>query len=119
MLDPVPGRTATELARDAGRALPDLAAELLRAAEAFNDVTYGERPGTEPAYRMIADLDDHLRHHTAARPQAVAAPADRAGLGAKCDDANKIRPSARPLCSGGAAHGGCCSRSSSSSRWRR
>ena len=61
VLDPVPGRTATELARDAGRAVPDLAAELIRAANAFNDVTYGERPGTEPAYRMIADLDDHLR----------------------------------------------------------
>jgi Domain of unknown function (DUF4129) len=61
VLDPVPGRTATELARDAGRAIPNLAAELTRAAEAFNDVTYGERPGTESAYRMIADLDDHLR----------------------------------------------------------
>ncbi len=32
VLNPVPGRTATELARDAGQALPDLAAELSRAA---------------------------------------------------------------------------------------
>jgi hypothetical protein len=61
VLEPVPGRTATELARDAGRAIPNLAAELTRAAESFNDVTYGERPGTESAYRMLADLDDHLR----------------------------------------------------------
>ena len=59
MLNAVPGRTATELAKDAGAALPDLAGELLQAADAFNDVTYGERPGTEPAYRMIADLDRH------------------------------------------------------------
>jgi hypothetical protein len=66
VLDPVPGRTATELGRDAGRALPNLAAELLLAADAFNDVTYGERPGTESAYRMIADLDDHLQRHTSA-----------------------------------------------------
>src|SRR4051794_33133860 len=66
VLDPVPGRTATELARDAGRAIPNLAPELIRAADAFNDVTYGERPGTESAYRMIADLDDHLRFHTQA-----------------------------------------------------
>jgi hypothetical protein len=66
VLDPVPGRTATELARDAGRAIPSLAAELKRAAEAFNDVTYGERPGTESAYRIIADLDDHLRSRTPA-----------------------------------------------------
>jgi len=60
---PVPGRTATELARDAGQALPNLADELRRAATAFNDVTYGELPGTEAAYRIIADLDDHLLRH--------------------------------------------------------
>ncbi len=65
VLNPVPGRTATELAKDAGKAVPDLAGELLQAANAFNDVTYGERPGTEPAYRMIADLDDHLRRGAA------------------------------------------------------
>jgi Domain of unknown function (DUF4129) len=65
VLNPVPGRTATELAKDAGKAVPDLAGELLQAANVFNDVTYGERPGTEPAYRMIADLDDHLRRGAA------------------------------------------------------
>ena len=65
VLNPVPGRTATELAKDAAKAVPDLAGELLQAANAFNDVTYGERPGTEPAYRMIADLDDHLRRGAA------------------------------------------------------
>jgi hypothetical protein len=74
VLDPVPGRTATELARDAGRAIPHLAAELTRAAEAFNDVTYGERPGTESAYRMIADLDEHLRSRTSAADAGVAVP---------------------------------------------
>jgi hypothetical protein len=78
VLDPVPGRTATELARDAGRAIPSLAAELKRAAEAFNDVTYGERPGTESAYRIIADLDDHLRSRTPA-PDATTTPAAAAG----------------------------------------
>jgi hypothetical protein len=74
VLDPVPGRTATELARDAGRALPALATELRRAAEAFNDVTYGERPGTEAAYRMIADLDNHLRSRARASVAADAVP---------------------------------------------
>jgi hypothetical protein len=73
VLDPVPGRTATELARDAGRALPALNTELSRAAEAFNDVTYGERPGTEPAYRMIADLDNHLRSRTSVTSDATSA----------------------------------------------
>ena len=74
VLDPVPGRTATELARDAGRAIPHLAAELTRAAGAFNDVTYGERPGTESQYRMIADLDDHLRSRTSVSDASAAVP---------------------------------------------
>lgn len=77
VLDAAPGRTANELARDAGAALPHLAGELSQAATAFNDVTYGELPGTEPEYRMIADLDEHLRSRSPAG--APAAPA--AGTG--------------------------------------
>lgn len=73
-LTPVPGRTATELARDAGAALPELTGELSSAATAFNDVTYGELPGTEAAYQMISDLDHHLGrrspHPAAATPTA-------------------------------------------------
>jgi hypothetical protein len=65
-LDPAPGRTANELARDAAEHLPQLGSELSGAANAFNDVTYGESPGTPAAYRMIADLDDHLRFRSAA-----------------------------------------------------
>lgn len=65
ILDPVAGRTATELARAAGRAVPVLADELGSAADTFNDVTYGERPGTEPQYRAVATLDDRLGSHAA------------------------------------------------------
>ena len=79
VLDAIPGRTATELARDAGKALPALAAELAMAANAFNDVTYGERPGTEAAYRMIADLDDHVRFNSGASSDAAPATATSAG----------------------------------------
>lgn len=61
VLTPAPGRTANELARDAGTALPHLAGELTQAATAFNDVTYGQQPGTPSAYQMIVELDDHLR----------------------------------------------------------
>lgn len=61
VLQPVPGRTATELARDAAAALPGLGDELRDAASAFNDVTYGDRPGTEADYRLVAGLDEHLR----------------------------------------------------------
>lgn len=75
VLEPAPGRTANELGRDAGAALPHLADELSRAATAFNDVTYGEQPGTEAAYRMIADLDDHLRSRAPATPAMAGRPA--------------------------------------------
>jgi hypothetical protein len=75
VLDQVPGRTATELAKDAGATFPDLGRELSAAATAFNDVTYGNRPGTEVAYRMIADLDAHLRTRGPARAAASASPA--------------------------------------------
>lgn len=61
MLTPVPGRTANELARDAGAAITELSGELTSAASAFNEVTYGGLPGTQAAYQMISDLDDHLR----------------------------------------------------------
>ncbi|GBE67989.1 membrane protein [Mycobacterium sp. MFM001] len=59
-LGPAPGRTANELARDAASHIPQLSAEFTQAATIFNDVTYGERPGTPEGYRLIADLDDHL-----------------------------------------------------------
>ena len=47
----------------------------MQAASAFNDVTYGERPGTEPAYRMIADLDHRLRSRGATTAGQSAMPA--------------------------------------------
>lgn len=65
LLNPVPGRTANELARDAGELLPDFSTDLRRAATIFNDVTYGEQPGTQADYRIVADLDDALRRHSA------------------------------------------------------
>jgi Domain of unknown function (DUF4129) len=75
VLNPAPGRTANELARDAGACIPHLASELSRAATAFNDVTYGEQPGTPAAYQMIVDLDDHLRFRSAAGPTGPNQPA--------------------------------------------
>mgnify|MGYP000594313154 CR=1 FL=1 len=55
-----------------------VAGDFAGAATTFNEVTYGERPGTEPGYRMIADLDDRLRSHASAGAGAVRAvePAD-------------------------------------------
>ena len=71
VLDQVPGRTSYELARAAGESMPHLTDEFLAAATAFNDVTFGDRPGTPDAYRLVADLDEHLR----SRPSTAAHPA--------------------------------------------
>lgn len=65
VLNPVPGRTATELAHDSGEVLPGFASELSRAAALFNDVTYGKQPGSEAGYRQISDLDERLSRHVA------------------------------------------------------
>lgn len=74
VLEPAPGRTANELAVAAGAALPHLSAELSESATAFNDVTYGEQPGTQAAYQMIVDLDDHLRSRVPAAASATGQP---------------------------------------------
>ena len=65
VLAPLPGRTAGELAREAGSALPHLADDCATAAIVFNDVTYGGQPGTERDYRLVADLDDRVRRESA------------------------------------------------------
>jgi hypothetical protein len=61
VVSPAPGRTANELARDAGARIPDLSDEFVSAAATFNDVSYGELPATAADYRRIAELDDRLR----------------------------------------------------------
>lgn len=71
VLDPLPGRTAGELADAAGRRLPGLAGELAAAARLFDDVTYGTAPGTPEGYARLAALDERV---AAARPRPVAVP---------------------------------------------
>ena len=73
-LEPAAGRTANELATDAAERLPALAAELSQSATAFNDVTYGERPGTPAAYQLIVDLDDHLQYRSITGQFGTAVP---------------------------------------------
>lgn len=58
---PGPGRTADEAATEAGWALPAHADRLRTAARTFDDVTYGGRPGTEPAYALLTSLDTDLQ----------------------------------------------------------
>lgn len=57
VLDPRPGRTADEVARDAAAAVPALATDLHRAVGLFDEVWYGGRAATPEAYAALAELD--------------------------------------------------------------
>lgn len=70
LLDPRPGRTADEVAAEAGRVLPAHAAALRSAARAFDEATYAGRPADAAGYARLQELDDGLRR---SRPQPVAA----------------------------------------------
>jgi hypothetical protein len=85
ILPPRPGRTADELAAEAGGMLPALAGSLTGAAGLFDDVRYGDRAGTAEGYARLRDLDTTIR---AARPAvsaatraATVATPDRGALG--------------------------------------
>jgi hypothetical protein len=71
-----PGRTARELATEAGAAFPAEAVELSDAARGFDDVRYGGRAGTERGYRRVRDLDVRLTAAQATPPDP-APEADR------------------------------------------
>lgn len=76
VLDARPGRTADEVAVEAGAVMPGTAAPLARAARAFEDVTYGERPGDEAGYAATVEADEAVRR---SRPAALGAPVTGAG----------------------------------------
>lgn len=73
ILPPRAGRTADELAAEAAAVLPGLAGPLRAAAALFDDVCYGERPGTPGGYAQLNDLDDAVRSARPAPPAPVAA----------------------------------------------
>ena len=62
------GRTANEIAAEAGLALPAEAAALRDAAQLFDDICYGERPGTPAGYALVHDLDTRLQSAHPAEP---------------------------------------------------
>jgi hypothetical protein len=66
VLDVRPGRTALEVALEAGALLPSAAAAMREAAHVFDDVTYGERSGDEAGYRVVVRADEQA---AAARPR--------------------------------------------------
>ncbi len=75
VLVPQPGRTADEVAAEAGAWLPDLAAALREGAAVFDDVRYGDHPATADAARRLRELDDAVRRARPARMAAMPASA--------------------------------------------
>jgi hypothetical protein len=83
VLTPRAGRTANEMAEEAGAALPAEAEALRGAALMFDDICYGERPGTQANYALVSELDTRIRA-AAPKPGATLAGAGAglAGAGA-------------------------------------
>jgi len=74
LLDPRPGRTADELASEAGLVLPSLAGELASAARTFDDVMYGSVAATATSADQLRRLDEMVEaQRPAARPGLVPA----------------------------------------------
>ena len=78
ILQPAPGRTADELATQAGRLLPAHAAELGAAARLFDDVRYGGRAGTAANAGRLRDLEAAIRATQATVRAAAGTPATAA-----------------------------------------
>jgi Domain of unknown function (DUF4129) len=68
LLDPRPGRTADELAREAGRLLPELSTRLQAGAQVFDDVSYGAGRAERADAEQLWQLDLAVE---AARPVAA------------------------------------------------
>jgi hypothetical protein len=70
LVDARPGRTADEVARDAGSRLPSAAADLRIGARIFDDIWYGGRTADATAYARMVAIDAAT---SAARPSAARA----------------------------------------------
>jgi hypothetical protein len=85
ILPPRLGRTANELAVEAGGELPALADDLLTAARLFDDVRYGDRPGTRAGYELVSRVDASVRTAPVSAAAATTSggprPPQLAGLG--------------------------------------
>jgi len=79
VLPPRPGRTADELAVEAGAELPDLAGDLRTVARLFDDIRYGDKEGRPAGYQLVRRVDSDVR--AARRGIGVAAQPDMAGSG--------------------------------------
>ncbi|MCA5894642.1 DUF4129 domain-containing protein [Isoptericola sp. NEAU-Y5] len=74
VLDERPGRTAQEAAAAAADRLPDVAAQLHRAAALFDDVCYGTLPARAEDDTTMRELDTRVAALRPQLPATVAAP---------------------------------------------
>jgi hypothetical protein len=76
VLDPRPGRTADEVAQEAGALVPSVAADLRYAARIFAEVWYGGRAATASTDAAIREADQRVRSArlTVASPAAPSQP---------------------------------------------
>ncbi len=75
VLDARAGRTAAEVARDAGAALPPLAGDLRRAAALFDEVWYGGRTADAASYATLVAVDERVTGRVSGRVTGRATPA--------------------------------------------
>lgn len=61
VLEPRAGRTASEIAAEAGAAVPAVADGLHRAARVFDEIWYGGRPATREAAEQVRAVDESVR----------------------------------------------------------
>ncbi|MBX9247024.1 DUF4129 domain-containing protein [Actinotalea ferrariae] len=74
VLDPRPGRTADEGAREAGVRLPSCAQDLARAARLFDDVCYGDADGRPEDDAWLREVDARVAATRPSQPQDDVAP---------------------------------------------
>ena len=61
VLDPRAGRTADEVAAEAGRQVPGVADDLRRGTTVFDEVWYGGRPADATSYAVLVEVDRRVR----------------------------------------------------------
>jgi hypothetical protein len=60
VVEPRPGRTADEVATEAGRVVPSLSGPLLAGARLFDEIWYGGRAADASSYRVLVELDERV-----------------------------------------------------------
>ena len=87
VLTPRAGRTANEMAKEAAAALPAEAGALRSAALLFDDICYGDRPGTQAGYALIQELDTRISASVPKPGAALAGVGSGTGSGPGSGDA--------------------------------